>query len=110
MMVKLGKTPPRSVKSFGVAGLLAEDCHVFYVSLFSTKHAGRVSDLLAARLAPSGGDQLKLGMAGVLNLFDADRTHLSGAAWVDDPSKVLTEPIVVECGVDAEKVAVAVAF
>ena len=47
-MAKLGKLSTRSPDSFGVVGLLGDDCKIYYDSIFSARHIGRVSDLLTA--------------------------------------------------------------
>ncbi|MGK5086168.1 hypothetical protein WDW86_01305 [Bdellovibrionota bacterium FG-2] len=99
-MLKFGKIAPRSLESFGVAGLLGEKCTVFYESLFSTKHIGRVSDLLAARLSQEGLDELEFRTLLLFSAFDGYRGS----------GNVLSSPMLVECGLDEEKVAVGVSF
>ncbi|MCM2277117.1 MAG: hypothetical protein NDJ89_03500 [Oligoflexia bacterium] len=96
-----GAKTPRSLNSFGVSGLLGEDCKVYYDNLFTTKHVGRVSDLIAARLREAGADELKLRALLLYGVFQAYRFRSSEAA---------PEPVLVECGVDGESIAVGVAF
>ena len=42
-MADFGKFPSRMPDSFGVAGLLAEECQVYYGRLFSTRRSTLVS-------------------------------------------------------------------
>jgi hypothetical protein len=104
-MYKFGTRPPRSVESFGVAGLLGEECRVFYDSLYSTRHLGRVSDLLAARLRKAQPDELKLRALLLYTIFEAYLAHAKGSS-----EETFPEPLVVECGIDAEKVAIGASF
>jgi hypothetical protein len=99
------KTPPRSLKSFGVSGLLAENCRVIYSNLFTTKHLGRVSDLLSARLREFHPDELKFRALLLFSAFEAFRLLVKNGG-----QESLTEPIRVECGVDDERVAIGVGF
>src|SRR5262245_38633979 len=91
----LGKSPPRALECFGVAGLLAEGCQVFYQSLFSPRQVGRVTDLIAARVRAAGHDELRLRSLLLLGVFEAyyGQTE-AGIAGL----KALGEPVIVECG------------
>jgi hypothetical protein len=103
-----GKSPPRSLESFGVAGVLDDKAKVFYCSLFTTRHIGRVSDLIAARLHEEGLDELRLR---ALLLFGAFEVFRAQGGAPEEASKLrLAEPLVIECGLDEDKVAVGVAF
>lgn len=104
-MAEFGKIPPRSPESFGVAGILGEGCHVFYENIFSTRHLGRVSDLLSARLKKAGPDELRLRSLLLYSVFEAFKTQV-----VNLNGENLTHPLTVECGIDDEKIAVGVAF
>ena len=104
------------MRSFGVSGLLAEDCKVFYDSLFTPRHLGRVSDLIAARLREAGADELRIRALLLFGFFEAYRAQIevpggkaqaSGGATTDD---ALSEPLIVECGLDSEKMAIGVSF
>lgn len=97
-MLKLGSLDPRALQCFGVTGLLGADCQVYYSSLFSLKHVGKVSDLLAARLRGSTLDELRLRTLLLFGAFEACRAQRQG------------EPVTVECGIDEEKIAIGVAF
>lgn len=105
-MYKFGKYPPRSMNSFGVAGLLREDCQVLFEGLFSPRHVGRVSDLIAARLQKSGADELRLRILLLMTFFECYRAQAAPAAELG----TLAEPLVVECGIDSEKIAIGVSF
>ena len=72
---------PRQLVGFGVTGLLTEDCHVYYEDLFSTKHAGRVSDLLSARLKKAGADEFKLRSLLIASMFESYRVQISESEW-----------------------------
>jgi hypothetical protein len=100
-MYNFGRRPPRALDSFGIAGLLGEECHIFYDNLFTTRHVGRISDLLSARLKRAGPDELRLRAMILFSVFEAYRTK----AKVDPRS-----PMTVEVGIDAEKIAVGVGF
>ncbi len=101
-MYSFGKIPPRAIQASGVASVLGEDCRVFYDHLFTSAGLGRVSDLLSARLKAIHLDELKLRAVLLFGFFEAYRAqNVDGA---------LDEPLVVECGMDDEKVAVGVAF
>lgn len=103
-----GKRPARSLESFGVAGLLGEECRVFYNSLYGARHIGRVTDLLAARLKKAHPDEARLR---AMVLFSAIEAYIEQAGEEGlNSDRPLTEPMVVECGVDGEKVAIGVAF
>jgi len=97
---KYGQIPPRNLESFGVAGLLGENCHVFYSVLFSTRHVGKTSDLLAAKLREAGVEDFQLRMAVLVKIFEV--AYSVQGEW--------KTPINVECGVDDEKVAIGVSF
>jgi hypothetical protein len=101
-----GKTPARSLESFGVAGLLGEKSKVFYSSIFTTKHVGRVTDLLAAKLLDEGLDELKLRALILFGTFEVFRTQGDST----DKAARLAEPLVIECGLDDDKVALGVSF
>ena len=99
-MYSFGKIPPRTLESFGVAGLLAEEGKVIYENLFSTQHLGRVTDLLVSQLKTSQPDELRLRSMVLYLVIEALQTHLTD----------FNEPIVLECGSDSEKVIVGAAF
>lgn len=103
-----GNAPPRSLESFGVAGLLGEKSKVFYSSIFTTKHIGRVTDLIAAKLHDEGLDELRLRALLLFSAFEVFRTQ--GGAGPEASKQRLTEPLVVECGVDEDRIAVGVSF
>lgn len=110
----LGRSEPRSLKSFGVSGLLGEDAKIYYENLFSPKHLGRVTDLLTMILRPLGADELRARISLLLTFFEAYRAQLGQPkkGWFGrgaDPDK-LSDPLIVECGVDSEKVAIGIAF
>jgi hypothetical protein len=107
-MAKFGKLPARAPESFGVAGLLGDRCKVYYDSIFSTRHIGRVSDLLCAQLRSIGYGELELRSALLFGLYEGYRAQLQSVARPDGES--LPEPLVIECGVDSEKIAVGVSF
>ena len=103
-MASFGKAPFRSLPSFGVAGLLQESCEIFHHALFSTTHLGRVSDLICARLKQAGHDELKLRALILFGVFEGHRAGKMGEKNPEAP------PIFLECGVDGEALAIAIAF
>ncbi len=92
-----GKNPPRALKSFGVAGLLNEDCRVYYNNISHPKHIGRVSDLLAAKLQEQKIEELRLRALILYGLFEG----YNGSG---------SHQVAIECGIDEEKVALGFAF
>lgn len=95
----------RSPQSFGVSGVLSEDCKVYYENFFGTHHIGRSSDLICARLNHLGLDELKVRALLLFNLFEAQR--VSSRVKAVDLQK---EPMTIECGVDSEMVAIGISF
>jgi hypothetical protein len=107
-MYKFGASAPRALNQFGVAGLLADPCKVFYESIFTIRHIGRVADLLNARLKPQGLDELRFRIVLMFTLHEAYHSQLTALGV--GGTELLPEPIVIECGVDDEKVAIGLAF
>jgi hypothetical protein len=95
-MFKLGN-PPRSLRSFGVAGLLDAGSEVFYQTLFGSRHVGRVADLLVARLRTEGLDELRFRALVLFGLFRGEGTGLK-------------YPVLLECGIDGEKLAIGFSY
>jgi hypothetical protein len=100
---------PRSLKTFGVAGLLFDQCKIYYDSLFCARHIGRVSDLLVAQLRSKGiiHDDLRLRVILLRSLYEA--YCIQGKKELKK-GESLKDPLVIECGVDSEKLAIGVAF
>lgn len=101
-MYNFGKTPPRNLRSFGVAGVLGRNCKIFYDSLFSSRNLGRTSDLLMARMREEGLDEFRFRSALLFNYFES--------VPLIDPDKPLLDPITIECGFDDEKIALGISF
>ncbi|OFZ35315.1 MAG: hypothetical protein A2070_10710 [Bdellovibrionales bacterium GWC1_52_8] len=101
-MYSFGPKPPRALLSFGVSGLLEESCRVYYDNMFSTRHVGKVSDLLAAKLKSAGLDELRLRAILLFGIFEG--YYNPGIA------EASSGQVMVECGVDAEKIAVGLSF
>lgn len=96
---------PRLIESFGVAGLLQDQCKIFYESIFSSQHLGRVSDLLSAKLKQFGADEFRLRSLLLFGFFDA-----MVAQGEDESVQKLIDPVVIECGLDSEWAAIAFRF
>ena len=79
------QTSRRSLKSFGVAGLLTEDAHVLYQVLLETRALGRVSDLLVARMQDWSAQELRLR---ALVLFSAHVAHHAKDSETSEPSSL----------------------
>jgi len=104
-MYSFGKIPPRLLESFGVSGLLGEGCQIFYDNLFSTRHLGRISDLLAARVQKANPDELRMRALLLYSIFEAYQSQVN-----QQGDCTLEAPIVIECGIDEEKIAIGVSF
>ena len=116
-MVNFGRHKIRSLDTFGVSGLLSEQAQVFYSALFYPKQIGKVSDLLAARLKKSGVNEVKLRSILLLAVFHAyqSQSKQKRGFWPfsrsePNESDPLDQPIILECGIDSEKLAIGVCF
>lgn len=111
-MFKFGTIPPRVLQSFGVSGLLAENCRIYYDSLFSPRQIGRVSDLIAAQFREAGADELRMRAIVLFGFFEAYRSHGNaiGSEEMLAGSGSLPEPLVIEFGIDDEKIAIGITF
>lgn len=94
------------LKSFGVSSLLADQCKVYYSSLFTSTHLGRVSDLLSARLRNDFSEEVSLRAVLLFQFFHA--FHSFKDASENDPW--LSEPLVIECGIDDGKLAIGISL
>lgn len=95
---------PRSPLSFGVAGALSEKSKIYHDTLFTTRHLGRVSDLLVARLRELSVDELRLRALVLFTVFEG---RLNTDLTADGG---FVQPLIVECGVDEDWFAVGVSF
>ena len=104
--------PPRSITAFGVSSLLADNCRVFYDSIFTTRHLGRVADLLSARLQKAEPDELRLRALLLFLAYEGFRCQfpIELKQDEDDDAPALLSPLTIECGIDDEKIAVGVSF
>jgi hypothetical protein len=107
---------PRSLRSFGVAGLLSEYAEIYTVQLFNHLHIGRIADLAAAKIRglKLGGaeeqrnlNELKLRELILYSAFEAYETQKSLLADKLEGLS-LAEPIGLEIGVDEAKIAIGV--
>ena len=105
-MFKFGSEAPRSLTSFGVAGLIKEEGKVYFETLFNTRHIGRVSDLISARLRKAAPDDLRLRSLLLLTAFEGIRNQ----PGYDSRKDTLKEPLVIECGMDGDQIAIGMAF
>lgn len=107
---------PRSLRSFGVAGLLSENAEIYTIQLFNHLHIGRIADLAAAKIRSLklGGatehktlNELKLRELILYSAFEAYETQKalleSGLEGLS-----LAEPVGLEIGVDEDKIAIGV--
>ena len=74
-----------------MAGLLAEDCQVFYHNLHGSRPLGRVTDLLAARLKTPGLDELRIRTLLLISVLLALKNQLSQQKYEGD--QTLPEPL-----------------
>ncbi len=111
-MDKFGKNKPRLLESFGVAGLLREEAEIFYSALFSTRSLGRVSDLIVAKLKKVGVDEFRLRVFLIFGVFQGYRSQYKEKSFRFFPKDddLLEEPLLLECGIDQEKVVVGISF
>jgi hypothetical protein len=107
-MAKISSQNTRSLKSFGVVGLLHENCKIYYDSVFTVRHIGRISDLLVAKLKGTVPDELKFRALLLFSLYEAYRQQ--NKASQKKPGEPLGEPLTIECGVDAEKIVIGISF
>jgi len=107
-MAKIPSQNTRSLKSFGVVGLLHENCKIYYDSVFTVRHIGRISDLLVAKLKGTVPDELKFRALLLQSLYEAYRQQ--NKASQKKPGEPLGEPLTIECGVDGEKIAIGISF
>jgi hypothetical protein len=110
---EFGQNKPRSLDTFGISGLLGPEVEVFYNTIFSTRHLGRVSDLLCARLRKSKIDELKLRTVLIFGLFEAYRGQYKKKGFrlfSKSDSDSLEDPFILECGIDNEKLVLGVMF
>jgi hypothetical protein len=95
----------RSLNSFGVAGLLAQNCEIFYTNDLRVRNVGRVSDLISAKLRESSVDELRVRALMVYGIFEA--YALQGIPHRHDED---VPPVSAEVGIDPAYVAVAISF
>ena len=98
----------RSLKSFGISGILNEDSIVFYQTLFNSSHLGKISDLLVFNIKNEHFDELRfrsLVNRSVLYFFHSYNKDINS-----DLLKKGSRPILFECGIDLEKVAIGLNF
>lgn len=95
----------RSLKSFGVAGLIAENGEVFYTNDLRARNAGRVSDLIAAQVRELNVDELRLRSLVTYGLYQAYAVR-----GLPNRHDEAIGSASIEVGVDSASVAVAIAF
>lgn len=100
----------RNLNCFGVSGLVEEDAEVLYSSLFSPKNVGRISDLIAARFRSTGVDEVSLRAATDLLVFAAYAGQVPSDEDLFVVEKPLPAPLMVEAGMDSQKICVGVNF
>ena len=111
-MYKFGANPARSLESFGVAGLLGEDCRVYYDSLFSSRNVGRLGDLISALLRSQQTDEIRIRALILFTFMAAYRAQASATEGHRDAPvhSPLPDPIALELGLDNEKIALSFSF
>ncbi len=105
-MAKFAALTPEQQKAFGVASVLSPKAHVFYQTLHSMRHLGRVSDLVVARLRELGVDELKLRAVLLFTGVPCLRSHLMSA----ESGLQSREPMILEIGVDGDDIVVGLSF
>jgi hypothetical protein len=105
---KFAEFEPKQLKSFGVASLLEENSKVYYDSVFSARHIGRVSDLLSAKLKGIHPNELQFRLLILYSLYESYCVQLKAAN--KNPGESLADPLTLECGVDSQKMAIGVSF
>jgi len=99
------REPLSNSQQSGLASLLGEQSHVYYDTLYSTRHIGRVTDLFCAKMRASGPDERSLRAILLFGLIDAYfmqvETKVEGSA---------PPCVVVECGTGLEKMGAGVSF
>jgi hypothetical protein len=95
----------RSPKTFGVAGLLKENCTIYYANDFKSRSMGRLADLMSAKLREVNADELKFRAVLLYGLYEAYAALGKGFSSTTDLPTVQ-----LEVGVDDDHVAVGVSF
>lgn len=96
---------PRSLASFGVAGLLSSQAEIFYTNDLRARNVGRVSDLISAKFRDTEIDELRVRALLVHGLF---QSYVLRGLPTRQNEEVL--PIAIEVGTDGSAVAVALSF
>lgn len=91
-------SPLRSRYSFGVAGLLGEECRVFYQTVSGYSSVGRISDLISAKLRSAAPDEYKL------------RTTLLNVVFSLPKVVPTQQSVTLEIGIDREKIAFGISW
>ncbi|MBL7716022.1 MAG: hypothetical protein JNL01_11210 [Bdellovibrionales bacterium] len=91
-------SPLRSRYSFGVAGLLGEECRVFYQPISGYSSIGRISDLMSAKLRSAAPDEYKFRLSILNAIFSIPKSV---------PSQ---QSVSIEIGIDREKIAIGVSW
>lgn len=101
---------PRSLESFGVAGVLETGCRVYYDQIFHTIHLGRISDLILARLKKTHGNAKHVGEAAVRVLMAFGTFEAARLQSDRNEEGNFIRAISIECGHDPQKVALSFSF
>ncbi len=95
--------PSKISTTFGVSSFLDDICQIYYTPVFSTKHFGKISDLMSATLQSQIPQNFPIRFI-LLN------TASSAFFAQTNESETLTEPIIIECGIDKNQLALGVSF
>ena len=96
----------RSLYSFGVAGLLKEDCIVYYCNNMQSKSIGRVSDLISAQLKDFKTDELRLRASLLFSFFGSKVIH----KFENESDAPFKTPVNLEIGIDGTYTAIGISF
>ncbi len=96
----------------GVAPILGEKAKVYYDTVFTTTHLGRITDLVAAKLRSPTVHEFRLRALLLHLMFEAYRRCAPETLGEDSahPLTRLETPLSVECGVLTDKLAFSVSF
>lgn len=95
----------RSLNCFGVAGLLAAECEVFYTNDLRARNVGRVSDLVSAQIRGTDADELRIRALLIYGVFQAYTVRNLLPHHSED-----VPPVSLEVGVDSSYIGIAIAF
>ncbi len=98
----------------GITSVLGAEAKIYYDTLFTTTHMGRVSDLISAALRNPKLNELQLRASLLELMFETYRRlgpqPIEGVDAGVRPLTRLTSPFTIECGAFKDRVAIGISF